>query len=114
MSELISKNGVLQNIYNKINKNETTSAFLKNTKHELLDYCRKNNLMKNCKKTLTSNKSITSNNPSNSLIDNLKVNKIVKENKSKTQNDRDIFMIFYLIKKIIDAEKKNIINKIKI
>lgn len=110
MSELISKNGVLQNIYNKINKNETTSAFLKNTKHELLDYCRKNNLIKNCKKTLTSNTSI--NNPTNSLIDNLKVNKIVKENKSKTQNDRDIFMIFYLIKKIIDAETKNIINKI--
>jgi len=108
MSEIISKiDDVLQNVYNKINTNETTSVFLKNTKHELLDYCRKNNLIKKNYKKEKVNTQIINNKPSNSLIDILKVNKIVKENKSKTQNDRDILTIFYLLKKIIN-------NKIKI
>jgi len=99
MCELICKvDEVLQNIYKKINTDTNTHIVFKNIKHELIDYCRKNNITKKkkCKK-----RKIITNESSNSLIDVLKVNQIIEENKHKTQNDKDILIICYLMKKII-------------
>jgi viroplasmin and RNaseH domain-containing protein len=102
MSDLIYKiDGSLQNIYNNLNTNEHASDFLKNIKHELVDYCRKNNIIKKKSKKRKGKTQIINNEVNNSLIDISKVNQINEENKNKNKNDRDVLTIFYLIKKIM-------------
>jgi len=96
--------GVLQNVYNNLNTNEHTSAFIKNIKHELVNFCRENDIIKKKHKKRKVKTPIINNEVSNSLIDILKVNQINEENKNKTRNDKDILTIFYLMKRIMQKK----------
>jgi len=105
MDELIYKvNDVLEDIYSELNNSEEINSYFKDIKHELIDYCRENDIIKNENKEENIKKQIINNESKNSLINFSKINQVVEENKSKTQNVKDIKIIFDLIDKIIEKE----------